>query len=223
LEVNEYSEEQTYILNRDKINDRHIYHEVKRTFDVVASALALVILSPIFLIVALCVKSEDLFGPVMYSQTRIKANGETFKMYKFRSMVVDAEKKKDQLLANNEIAGAMFKMKEDPRVTKVGKFIRKYSLDELPQLYNVLIGDMSLVGPRPPLPREVKEYSDYDKQRLLVQPGCTGLWQVSGRNALGFSEMVDLDLKYIKQSSALVDIEIMLKTVKVMIIPNEAY
>lgn len=117
----------------------------------------------------------------------------------------------------------MFKIKNDPRITKVGKVIRKYSLDELPQLFNVLIGDMSLVGPRPPLPREVAEYTEYDKQRLLVQPGCTGLWQVSGRNSISFSEMVDLDLYYIKRSGVWVDIIILFKTVKIMIVPNDAY
>lgn len=122
----------------------------------------------------------------------------------------------------NYYDGAMFKIKNDPRITKVGKVIRKYSLDELPQLFNVLIGDMSLVGPRPPLPREVAEYTEYDKQRLLVQPGCTGLWQVSGRNSIGFSEMVDLDLYYIQKSGIWLDIMILFKTVKVMIVPNDA-
>ena len=115
-------------------------------------------------------------------------------MYKFRSMVIDAEDKLNDLLQLNEASGAMFKMKEDPRVTKIGRFIRKTSIDELPQLINVLKGEMSLVGPRPPLPREVKEYTPYDMQRLMVTPGCTGLWQVSGRNDIGFEEMVCLDI-----------------------------
>lgn len=212
-------------LDKDQVRTRYIYYGVKRVFDFVASFLALIVLSPVFLVVALCIKSEDWRGPVMYSQIRLGIDGRKFKMYKFRSMVVDADAKIKNLLDKNEVDGAMFKMKEDPRITKVGKFmaIRKYSLDELPQLYNVLIGDMSLVGPRPPLTREVKEYTDYDKQRLLVQPGCTGLWQVSGRNALGFSEMVELDLNYIEHSSVMFDIIILFKTVKIMIIPNDAY
>lgn len=188
-----------------------------------ASLVALVVLSPLFLIIAILIKSEDWQGPVFYSQIRLGVNGKPFKMYKFRSMVVDADKKIKELLDKNEVDGAMFKIKDDPRITKIGKFIRKYSLDELPQLYNVLIGDMSLVGPRPPLTREVAEYTEYDKQRLLVQPGCTGLWQVSGRNSLGFSEMVELDLSYVKRSNVLLDTIILFKTIKIMILPNDAY
>ncbi|MCV3322376.1 sugar transferase [Pediococcus ethanolidurans] len=223
MKMNNTDEENEIWLDKNDIDNRHVYHRVKRVFDFVASLLGLIILSPLFLILAFCIKSENWHGPVFYSQIRLGVGGRPFKMYKFRSMVVDADKKIKDLLDKNEIDGAMFKMKEDPRITKVGKFIRKYSLDELPQLYNVLIGDMSLVGPRPPLTREVKEYTDYDKQRLLVQPGCTGLWQVSGRNALGFDEMVELDLKYIEQSSVLFDVIILFKTVEIMIVPNDAY
>ena len=138
-------------------------------------------------------------------------------------MCVDAEEKLEFLLQHNEVQGAMFKMKEDPRVTKIGKFIRRTSIDELPQLFNVLKGEMSLVGPRPPLQREVDEYSMYDTQRLLVKPGCTGLWQTSGRNEVGFQEMVRLDLYYIKNSSLLYDLKIILKTIVIMIKPNSAY
>lgn len=221
--MNNTDERNEVWLDKDVIESRHLYHAVKRVFDFVASLLGLIFLSPLFLILAICIKSENWHGPVFYSQIRLGVGGRPFKMYKFRSMVVDADKKIKDLLDKNEIDGAMFKMKEDPRITKVGKFIRKYSLDELPQLYNVLIGDMSLVGPRPPLTREVKEYTDYDQQRLFVQPGCTGLWQVSGRNSLNFSEMVKLDLDYIKQSGILFDFFILVKTVKIMIIPNEAY
>lgn len=137
-------------------------------------------------------------------------------------MVVDADKKLKRLLDYNEVEGAMFKMKDDPRVTRIGKIIRKYSIDELPQLLNVIRGDMSLVGPRPPLKREVKEYTEYDKQRLLIVPGCTGLWQVSGRNGVGFHEMVKLDIQYIKNESILLDIQILFKTIRIMIIPNNA-
>lgn len=223
MEMNNTDEENEIWLDKNDIDNRHVYHRVKRVFDLVASLLGLIILSPLFLILALCIKSENWRGPVFYSQIRLGVGGRPFKMYKFRSMVVDADKKIKDLLDKNEIDGAMFKMKEDPRITKVGKFIRKYSLDELPQLYNVLIGDMSLVGPRPPLTREVKEYTDYDQQRLFVQPGCTGLWQVSGRNALSFSEMVELDLLYIRKSNVAFDFLILLRTIKIMLLPNDAY
>lgn len=138
-------------------------------------------------------------------------------------MVVDADKKLDELLKYNEVNGTMFKMKADPRVTQIGHFIRKYSIDELPQLFNVFKGDMTLVGPRPPLKREVAEYSDFAKQRLYIKPGCTGLWQVSGRNGVGFDEMVKLDLQYIEKSSFWFDLKIILMTVKIMIMPNSAY
>lgn len=196
---------------------------IKRGFDILASLMALIILSPLFLLVALLIKLEDHGGPVLYSQIRIGQAGKPFRMYKFRSMCVDADRKLKDLLAQNEVEGAMFKMKDDPRITKIGKFIRKTSIDELPQLWNALIGDMSLVGPRPPLPGEVDQYSEYDKQRLLVQPGCTGLWQVSGRNDVGFHEMVELDIQYIRTRGLAKDIEIMFKTVAIMIHPNGAY
>ena len=156
-------------VNPAKVNDRPFYHVVKRLFDIVASACGLILLSPLFLFLVIKIRSED-GGPAFYSQERIGKNEKPFKMWKFRSMVVDADKMLDKLEDQNEIDGAMFKIKDDPRVTKIGHVIRKYSLDELPQLWNVLIGDMSLVGPRPPLPSEVAEYSEYDKQRLLVIP-----------------------------------------------------
>lgn len=138
-------------------------------------------------------------------------------------MVANADKMVDDLLQKNEVIGAMFKIKDDPRITRVGRVLRKYSLDELPQLYNVLKGDMSLVGPRPPLPREVVNYTDYDRQRLTVIPGCTGLWQISGRSDLGFSEMVALDIRYINHASFSQDIKILLKTVMVVVNPKGAY
>lgn len=209
-------------LDRTKITGRYLYHGFKRIFDVVASAVGLVVLSPLFLFLAYKIKSED-GGPVFYSQERIGKDGKPFKIWKFRSMVVHADQMLDQLADQNEIDGAMFKMKKDPRVTKVGKWIRKYSLDELPQLVNVLVGDMSLVGPRPPLPNEVKDYSEYDKQRLTVMPGCTGLWQVTKRNNASFDEMVELDLEYINKCNAGYDIMLIFKTVGVMIHPNSAY
>ncbi|KRK99587.1 sugar transferase [Companilactobacillus futsaii] len=210
-------------INIDYQNKRYIYRLSKRIFDFVASLLGLIILSPLFLIIAIAIKIEDPKGPVFYSQIRLGKKQEAFKMYKFRSMVVDADKHLKDLLDENEVDGAMFKMKKDPRVTKVGQFIRKYSVDELPQLVNVLLGNMSLVGPRPPLPREVMEYSEYDKQRLTVKPGCTGLWQISGRNDVGFSEMVELDLRYINKRNAIFDLYVLFKTVLVFIKPNGAY
>ena len=180
-------------------------------------------LSPLFLVISVMMKIEEPKGPIFFSQIRVGKNEKEFKMFKIRSMCVDAEDKLTELLKHNEVEGAMFKMKDDPRVTKVGKFIRKTSIDELPQLWNVLKGDMSLVGPRPPLKREVAEYTSYDKQRLLVKPGCTGLWQVSGRNDVGFDEMVQLDIDYIKTLSINNDVKIIFKTVWVMIKPNSAY
>lgn len=210
-------------LNQAKIDGRTSYRVTKRGFDFVASLLALVILSPVFLIVAIAIKIEDPAGPVLYSQTRIGRNGRTFRMFKFRSMVVNADQKLKQLLKYNDVDGAMFKMKDDPRVTRIGHVIRKYSIDELPQLINVLRGDMALVGPRPPLEREVAHYSTHDMQRLMVTPGCTGLWQVSGRNDVGFHEMVELDIEYIEKSSFSYDIGIIFRTVGIMIKPNQAY
>ncbi|TWU80667.1 sugar transferase [Lactobacillus johnsonii] len=209
-------------LDPSKVNGRLVYHTVKRGFDILASGVALVLLSPLFGILTVKIKKED-GGPAFYSQTRIGKNGKPFKMWKFRSMIVNADKMVKQLEEQNEIDGAMFKIKDDPRVTKIGHVIRKYSLDELPQLWNVLKGDMSLVGPRPPLPMEVADYTDYDKLRLTVTPGCTGLWQVTKRNDADFDEMVELDLEYINKSSLWFDFKILLKTVGVVIHPNSAY
>ncbi|MDO7907201.1 sugar transferase [Paenibacillus sp. JX-17] len=199
------------------------YIYFKRILDVCCAAVGLVALSALLLVIAVLIKLEDWKGPVIFYQTRVGKDGKHFRMYKFRSMVTNAEAQLEQLLEHNEIQGAMFKMKEDPRVTRVGRFIRRTSLDELPQLFNVLKGDMSLVGPRPALPREVEEYSPYDKQRLLVTPGCTGLWQVSGRNHLTFHEMVRLDLDYICNRSILLDIKIILKTFRVLLGSKDAY
>lgn len=209
-------------LDPSKVKGRLVYHTVKRGFDILASGVALVLLSPLFGVLTVKIKKED-GGPAFYSQTRIGKNGKPFKMWKFRSMIVNADKMVKQLEEQNEIDGAMFKIKDDPRVTKIGHVIRKYSLDELPQLWNVLKGDMSLVGPRPPLPMEVADYTDYDKLRLTVTPGCTGLWQVTKRNDADFDEMVELDLEYINKSSLWFDFKILLKTIGVVIHPNSAY
>ncbi|MCU4683204.1 sugar transferase [Lactiplantibacillus paraplantarum] len=206
-----------------RIQRRHGYRFVKRSFDIFASLMGLILLSPLFLIVAIAIKVDDPRGKVFYSQTRLGRGEKPFRMFKFRSMVSNADKLVVQLTEENEVSGAMFKMKEDPRVTQVGKFIRKYSIDELPQLINVMMGSMSLVGPRPPLPQEVNEYTEYDKQRLLIKPGCTGLWQATVRNSVGFDEMVRLDLIYVKRQSSLYDLWILLLTVKIILKPNNAY
>ncbi|MEH7004718.1 MULTISPECIES: sugar transferase [Priestia] len=204
------------------VNDSRTYLIMKRLMDVTCSILGLIFLSFVFVVIALIIKLEDPKGPVFFSQKRIGKNGKPFHMYKFRSMVTNAEEKLQELLKYNETTGAMFKMKNDPRITRVGRFIRKTSIDELPQLFNVLKGEMSLVGPRPPLQREVDDYTEYDMQRLLVTPGCTGLWQVSGRSNIGFKEMVELDLKYIETRNCKVDVKLVLKTVKIMIIPDKS-
>lgn len=209
-------------VDQSRVSGRPFYHGLKRLFDILASSVALILLSPLFLILAIKIKGED-GGPVFYSQIRIGKDEKPFRIYKFRSMVVNAEKMKKDLLAQNEVEGAMFKMHDDPRITKVGKFIRAHSLDELPQLWNVLIGNMSLVGPRPPLPKEVEMYSDYDKQRLLVKPGCSGLWQATSRNAADFAEMVQLDIEYINKSNVFFDLWIIFKTIGVIIHPNGMY
>ncbi|MFT8633600.1 MAG: sugar transferase [Liquorilactobacillus ghanensis] len=214
--------ERRAFLDQAAIDHRYIYHALKRFEDVILSAGGLIFLSPLLIGVAIAIKIDDK-GPVFYRQERVGHRGKHFMMFKFRSMCVDAEEKLKELQKYNEVEGAMFKIKQDPRVTRIGRFIRRYSIDELPQLFNVLTGDMSLVGPRPPLPRELKEYTEYDKQRLYVIPGCTGLWQVSGRNDVGFHEMVELDLKYIRKSGFLYDLGIMLKTIKIMVFPNGAY
>ncbi|MEK4443610.1 sugar transferase [Niallia sp. FSL K6-0077] len=224
--MSEFYKDQSLYLEKEKhiiVNTARSYLVMKRVIDIIGSFCGLVVLSILFVIVALLIKLEDPKGKIFFKQLRVGKDGKEFYMYKFRSMASDAEERLKELLTLNEVSGAMFKMKDDPRVTKVGKFIRKTSVDELPQLINVLKGEMSLVGPRPPLPREVAEYSNYDKQRLLVVPGCTGLWQVSGRSNVGFSEMVEMDLRYIKERSVLVDIRIILKTVLVLFGSKNAY
>jgi lipopolysaccharide/colanic/teichoic acid biosynthesis glycosyltransferase len=206
-----------------KPRKRRSYLRWKRTLDMLGAAAGLTVLLPFFVVLAILIKLEDPRGSVLFRQVRIGKNGKPFHMYKFRSMVWNAEDMLAHLLERNEIEGAMFKMKDDPRITRIGKFIRMASIDELPQLWNVMRGEMSLVGPRPPLPREVEQYTAYDKQRLLVTPGCTGLWQVSGRNGLNFQEMVELDLFYIRHRTIRMDLKIMWRTIWVMVFPNNAY
>ena len=193
------------------------YFMLKRFVDIIISLFGLIFLLPLFFLLALLIQLESPKGSPFFGQMRVGKGGRKFRMFKFRSMHLDAEKRLDELLPLNEVEGAMFKLKNDPRVTKLGGFMRKLSLDELPQLLNVLLGDMSLVGPRPPLPREVEMYTEYDKQRFLVKSGCTGLWQVSGRNNLSFAEMVELDLEYIRTISLKQDIKIFFQTFRVII------
>ena len=193
-----------------------LYLFIKRSIDIICSLAGIIVLSPVFLIVAVLIKIEDPKGSIFFCQERNGQHPNTFKMYKFRSMVHNAEELLKDLQHKNEQTGPAFKIADDPRITKVGKFIRKTSLDELPQLFNVLKGDMSLVGPRPPIPREVEQYTEYQKQRLLVKPGLTCIWQVSGRNNIGFDEWVDMDLEYIKTRNLFLDIKLILKTVKVL-------
>ena len=193
----------------------------KRSIDVVCSGLGLLLLSPLFAIVALVVKSDR--GPVFFLQERVGIKGQPFKMVKFRSMRTDAEEIKKQLAAQNEGHGLLFKMANDPRVTPVGRFIRKYSIDELPQLWNVFKGDMSLVGPRPPLPEEVEKYEEMVYRRLLVKPGITGLWQVSGRSDLSWEESVRLDLYYVENWSLTTDFVILARTVRAVFAKDGAY
>lgn len=195
---------------------------IKRSFDMVGAALLLLLLMPILGLIALAVSISSP-GPVLFRQSRVGAAGVPFTMYKFRSMVVDAEKRLAHLRDANEGNGLLFKMKQDPRVTKVGAFIRRYSLDELPQLLNVLEGSMSLVGPRPPLPSEVEKYDTNAHRRLLVRPGMTGLWQVSGRSLLSWDDTVRLDLYYVENWSFLGDCTILLRTVRAVFGRHGAY
>jgi len=195
----------------------------KRTLDIAGSAAALIAISPILMVIALIVKLED-GGPILFAQSRVGRFGQTFRMFKFRSMRVDAEKRLAELLAANQHQGGVtFKMKRDPRVTWIGRWIRRFSLDELPQFYNVLRGDMSLVGPRPPVIREVAQYSLADRRRLAVKPGITCLWQISGRAEIDFAGQVQLDVNYIENQSISEDLRILLRTVPAVLNGSGAY
>ncbi|MCH2190329.1 MAG: sugar transferase [Gammaproteobacteria bacterium] len=204
-------------------NTSELQSKVKRTFDVLAAVAAIILLSPIFIIIALLIRLESK-GGALFKQERVGQNGRSFTMYKFRSMRTDAEARLVELENSNEMeSGVIFKMKSDPRITKVGKFIRKASIDELPQLFNVLIGDMSLVGPRPPLPKEVVQYSQRDFMRLAAVPGITCFWQVMGRSDIPFKQQVELDIKYIKNQSFLLDVKLLLMTVPAVLTARGAY
>lgn len=196
------------VINKE---NRLVYNASKRLIDILLSLLGLIIISPIMLIVAILIKLEST-GPVIFSQKRVGLNGKEFNMLKFRSMVQNAEELKEKLQKQNEMSGPMFKMKEDPRVTKVGRFIRKTSIDELPQLINVLKGEMSLVGPRPSLPKEVAKFEPWMLERLNVKPGLTCYWQVLGRNNIDFEDWMKLDIKYVKDRNLGLDIKLIFKT-----------
>ena len=196
------------------IDERYVYRVLKRLFDIVFSLGVLLVLSPLFLVVALMVWLDDPKGSPLFFQERVGKRGKTFRMVKFRTMCVDAEARLDEFMDANEKDGPVFKIAEDPRVTRVGRVLRKTSLDELPQFWNVLVGDMSVVGPRPALPREVLQYSERDRLRLSVRPGITCYWQTRrNRDSITFSEWMDLDLLYIRQCGLWADFKLIIQTV----------
>lgn len=205
-------------------SDRGAYLAAKRMLDVVLAFCALTAIFPLCVLVALAIKLTD-GGPVLFWQKRVGKDGEEFWFPKFRSMVTDAERRRRELLTHNHHGGegVTFKIKNDPRITPVGLLLRKYSLDELPQFWSVLKGDMSLVGPRPALPVEVAQYSDYERQRLAVIPGLTCFWQVEGRANIPFPEQVELDLRYIRERNLWLDIVLLLKTLPAVILARGAY
>lgn len=201
----------------------HTRRVLKRVLDTTIALIGLIVLSPFLIIVSILIK-YDSPGSILFKQERVGLYGKSFKMWKFRSMVSNAEDKREALEANNEmVAGILFKIKDDPRITKVGSFIRKTSIDELPQLFNVLKGDMSLVGPRPPLPNEVREYRRSDCRRLEALPGITCEWQVSGRSNIPFDQQVELDVNYIRNQSLWLDLTLILKTIPAVLFARGAY
>lgn len=211
---------------KDWDRTRLAYRTVKRAFDIVFSGCVLAVIAIPSLVLAAAIRLESegspFYSQIRVGQTRPDGSLTTFRMWKFRSMYKDADERLSELKEQNEIAGAMFKMREDPRVTKIGRFIRKHSIDEFPQFLNVFLGQMSVVGPRPPLPNEVSEYTEYDLQRLAVKPGITGWWQVTERNSTGFDGMVRRDLEYIAKRGAFFDLKIILLTVIEVVSGNGA-
>ena len=200
---------------------RIIRNVLKRLIDILGALVAIVVFLPISIVIAVKIKKED-GGPIFYTQERVGKDGKLFPMWKFRSMVVGAHSLKTEIADLNETDGPIFKIKDDPRVTNVGKFLRTHSLDEIPQFVNVLQGTMSLVGPRPALPEEVEEYSEKALKRLTVKPGLTGLWQVSGRSNVSYEMMIDLDLTYVNQATIWMDIKILIITVVQMFLPGKS-
>lgn len=205
-----------YIVGPLKVYEKSTsYYITKRIVDFLGALFGIIALSPLIIITAIAVKLDSK-GPILFAQKRVGQNGRIFHMYKFRSMVTNAEELLHKLKDKNEMTGPMFKMKNDPRITRVGKFIRKTSIDELPQLFNVLKGEMSLVGPRPNLSREVEKFTERQKIKLLAKPGLTCYWQVMGRNDIDFEEWMELDIKYVKERNIWIDIALILKTVRVL-------
>ena len=202
-----------YIPTRSK----HVYWKMKRGLDILFSFIALVVLSPLLLVISIAILIDDPKGSPIFKQKRCGRHGKEFTFYKFRSMCVDAEKMLDSLLDQNEMTGPVFKIKQDPRLTRIGGFLRKTSLDELPQFVNVLKGDMTIIGPRPPLPREVEKYTEYERQRLWITPGLSCIWQITpNRNQTSFDEWMEMDLQYLEERSVALDMKIILHTIKTM-------
>ena len=212
--IKEVSEEGNMLNKKDILRPKKVYWFFRRLQDIVLTILALSIIWPIMAIIALIIYIDDPKGSPVFSQIRVGRNGKEFNFYKFRTMVIGAEKMIDDLVDKNEVEGPAFKIKEDPRITRVGSFLRKTGLDELMQFFNILKGDMSLIGPRPPLPREVEQYNEYQLQRLYITPGITCYWQIQpNRNDITFDEWVDLDIKYIKERSFITDWKIIFATI----------
>lgn len=205
-------------VQQDSLAAHRGYMVVKRCLDILCSVLALIVLSPLFLVLALLIWLDDPHGGPFYTQTRCGKKGKPFQFYKFRTMYVNAEDRQKELQDCNEMQGPVFKIKDDPRITRFGRFLRRRSLDELPQLLNVLKGDMSIVGPRPPLPDEVAQYTPYQMQRLCVRPGLTCIWQVHPRRyQVSFEKWVEMDLEYIQNKSFLLDMKLILLTVRAVL------
>ena len=201
--------------NLEEFKKGQVYFFIKRSIDIFGSVLGIILLSPLLIIICIMIKLESK-GPIFFNQERVGQDGKLFKMYKFRSMVSNAEDLLEDIMHKNEMTAPMFKMKDDPRITKVGKFIRKTSIDELPQLVNIIKGEMSIVGPRPNLPQEVAQFNECYKLKLIARPGLTCFWQVAGRNAIDFDDWMKLDMKYVKERNTWVDIKLIFKTVKVL-------
>lgn len=204
-----------------RLRPKPVYDFFKRFFDIFLSIAAIIVLSPVMLIVGILVFLQDFHNP-FFVQTRMTRDGKKFKMLKFRSMCINAEDQLSDLMEQNEVDGPAFKMENDPRVTKIGRFIRKTSIDELPQLFNIIAGSMSIVGPRPPIPSEVEEYTPYQMKRLSVKSGLTCYWQCSGRSNVGFDEWMSMDIKYIRERSLFTDFKIILKTFKAVLMRDGA-
>ena len=191
------------------------YFIIKKIIDIIGALCGIILMSPVMIVASIWIKLDSK-GPIFFVQNRVGQDGKEFKMYKFRSMCTEAECLLDNLKDKNEMSGPMFKIKEDPRVTKIGRFIRKTSIDELPQLFNILKGEMSLVGPRPSLPKEVEQFTNFQKQRLIAKPGLTCYWQVRGRSTVSFEEWMEMDLEYLKERNTWIDIKLILITIRVL-------